>query len=660
MTISETFPIHRCIYRNDPYALRELLQDSEMKKRIDERDNHGNTPLNLSLMLDRRNCTIILLNNNCDLLGRNAYGWNSSDESVMTGDIDIIEKITLLKWKEYVQMFSSPGGVLDEFTKEVPNLHMKLKLRLKTTIPVLKRLGIRDVEDIYKKGKSMRFNTSVAGIDNRGIPRIIKGSISIIGKFDEKTGIYKIYLLDNKKKLYQEFFPNIPQWYINNSIKSKIGVNTLYKFYFDFTDVEIKQKKNSILKKTKKTLTLQNGKSYKIELFKSKNFKIIIRKRKDEAVIGDCKSKIKTNISNVDQFDSIFKKLETLDKNELDKKVNKDDDNDDSDNESDDESIYSDEEESFIANNSDKVLSTSAEPETIFKKYINEDEQKFLNDSETVKKVKEILDKGFDENNCKVTSPDFNYLEKYAPNFFKSYIKERSVGTNKFQYNSYISQLDSANYTVSKDGRTKTYEVDEEKNTLDWEAAYTKRYPQNNDILYEFFSGNRNKVVDDDNSDKKSIKLPMYNKEDVITEEEYFDPSSKENIHMGRVMRINEEIKNNRYSFKYWLSKENSFPVTIDQFRPIIDFFSCIFLDQVSKNGPNKESNIYDIFSNLFYKNFESDRRFLLKMNIPIYPSVYVQYKLLNLSTELEDIPDDRFEIPSNYQYGDVYFNNIK
>ena len=50
-----------------------------------------------------------------------------------TGDIDIIEKITLLKWKEYVQMFSSPGGVLDEFTKEVPNLHMKLKLRLKTT-----------------------------------------------------------------------------------------------------------------------------------------------------------------------------------------------------------------------------------------------------------------------------------------------------------------------------------------------------------------------------------------------------------------------------------------------------------------------------------------------------------------------------------------------
>ncbi|ORX46581.1 hypothetical protein BCR36DRAFT_296911 [Piromyces finnis] len=606
MTILESFPIHRCIYRNDPQALRELLKDNEIKKRIDECDNHGNTPLNLSLMLDRRNCTIILLNNKCDLLGRNSYGWNSSDEAIMTGDIDIIEKVTLLRWKEYVNIFSCSGGVLEEFTNEVPNLYMKYKLRLKSAIPIIKRLGARDVEEIYKKGSSIRFNTTVAGVDSRGIPKLIKGSISIIGKIDERS--------DNKKKLYQEFFPNIPQWYINNSLKSKIGVSTLYKFYFDFSDVEIKQKKNSILKKAKKTFTLQNNKTYKIELFKCKNFKIIIRKRKDEAMIGDCKSNIKTNISNVDHINSIFKKLEVLDKaddnkSESDKMVNNtnidNDDNDESDDESDDGSIYSEDTESFIK-------STSVESESVFKKYINENDPKSsLEDPVTVTKIDSILERGFDENGVKVTINDLKYLEKYAPIIIKSYFENRNNG--KKTYHSFKSE--NINYTVSKDGRTKIYEIiDEDTNTLDWEAAYNKRYPQNSDILYEVFSGSHKEAFENDD-DIKSSKLINYNKEDIISEEEYFDPSSKENLHMGRVMRIDEEVKNNHSSYKFWLSKENEFPVSISQFKSIIDFFSSIFLDQIYMDGPDKKSSIYNNFSNIFYKNFESDRRFLLKMS---------------------------------------------
>ena len=83
MTLLETYPLHRCVFRNDVLNLKELLNDEEIIKKINERDNHGNTPLNLALMLGRRNCIIALINSGCDIITRNDYGWNPLDESIL-------------------------------------------------------------------------------------------------------------------------------------------------------------------------------------------------------------------------------------------------------------------------------------------------------------------------------------------------------------------------------------------------------------------------------------------------------------------------------------------------------------------------------------------------------------------------------------------------
>jgi len=83
MTLSETYPIHRCVYRDDAVALKELLKDEKIKKQIDDKDNHGNTPLHLALMLGRRNCIVTLINNGCDIITRNNYGWNPLEESIL-------------------------------------------------------------------------------------------------------------------------------------------------------------------------------------------------------------------------------------------------------------------------------------------------------------------------------------------------------------------------------------------------------------------------------------------------------------------------------------------------------------------------------------------------------------------------------------------------
>ncbi|ORX82736.1 ankyrin [Anaeromyces robustus] len=648
MTISESYPLHRCVYRNDQATLQELLSDEKMKERINECDNHGNTPIHLALMLDRRNCIITLLNNNCDIFSRNQYGWNPSDEAIMIGDIDILEKLAYLKWKGYIEQLSCPGGFLDQWTELLPNLYLKLKLSIKTSIPILKRIGVKDIEEVIKKGSNIRFNTSVNGFDMRGIPKLLRGGISVIGKFDKETGVYKIILLDHKRKLYQEFFPNIPQWYIGNSLKSKIGVKILYKFYFDLSEYKVKQKKYGIMKKSKKNFPLNNGKVYKVEYYKGKHLVIFIRKRRDDGFIGDCISDINITKANIDKVGNFFEKLEQSEKNKSNiKETSNNEDSDSDDDSSSDEDILTNNKEFDDENQ-----------KSIFSKYIDiKDPETSLNDPKNVEKITEIFKKGCDENNNKVTNDDIEFLDAHAPLLLKSLLTKKSEKDNhKYEYFNY-SANDSVvlNCTVSKDGNTKTYEIaDGEKDTLDWEAAYNLRYPQGNDIFYEMVTGNLKEDIDHSyQNSEKNIKR------EKITEEQYFDPSSTGYCHLGRVMSVSEERKRVKQSYKFLMSKENDFPINLSQLCPLFYFIGNVFFDQFNNVADDVGKDAYATYKRVI-DGLKNDKRFPLKVAIPLYPSVHAQLKVRDVHIDPNRISDDLFEIPKDYKYGNVYFKSVK
>jgi len=41
--------------------------------------------------------------------------------------------MSYIKWKEYINTFIKPNGILDEWNSTTPNLYLKAKLKLKTT-----------------------------------------------------------------------------------------------------------------------------------------------------------------------------------------------------------------------------------------------------------------------------------------------------------------------------------------------------------------------------------------------------------------------------------------------------------------------------------------------------------------------------------------------
>jgi hypothetical protein len=589
-----------------------------MQQKINEYDNHGNTPLHLALMLNRHNCIIILLNYNCDVFSRNNSGWNPMDEASMIEDIDVIEKLSYLKWKEYIELLVKPNGILDEWNSTTPNLYIKYKLKGKTTIPLLKKFGAKDIQHLYKKGKNLRLDTTIAGIDSRNIPKIIRGKISVIFVYEEYCSMYKIYLIDHKKKVYQEFYPNIPEWYLTNFLRTKIAANMLYKFFLNLSEFNLKASKGNILKKNTKTFTMEDGKSYKCTCYRGKKASILIRKRNDEAVIDECESIIKKDfkeeeISKLKKDGKVEKSSSFISHHNTSKSSNNSDNDSDSD-------------DSFDDSDDDSDIETSSKSNTT----TNNNEKpipEFLGD------LYQNLD-------------DYNY-------------NDNDNGNDNNKNHHYQDPNKSVMYTINEDGETKTFEkITTMEDTLDWEQAYHEKYYKNSDLVYNFISGKKDntKIKRLDHTEIEKLNLKK------MTEDEYFNPSSTNELHMGRIMNISETNIIYKHKIKFWMAKENShFPVSALDIKPILKYFMLILMDQVrsNDNANDIDKHTFEYLSNTLINKLQEKHSFPVKTSLPIYPSIALQVTCLNASKDIKYVPDDLFEIPNNYTAGNVFFEYI-
>ncbi|ORX87883.1 hypothetical protein BCR32DRAFT_289003 [Anaeromyces robustus] len=608
-----TFPIHRCIFRNDAGALEELLKDEEVQRNINQHDNHGNTPIHLALMLNRHSCLMILLKYDCDVFANNYFGWSPTNEAAMLSDIDALEKISYKMWNKFYKCINKqPGGYSYEFNKVTPFLFLKFKLKIRTSIPILKKLNGTFFFTIYKDENNLIYTTTIGGMDSRGIPKILKGNMSLLLNYNEKTDNFKVYGLNNAKKLFQELYPNIPDFYLRNAFKSKLGANKIINIHPNFSHFIIKPKKKGILKKNYKKFILENGQSYRAVAYKAKNFELVVHSRKDEAIINENESVIKNIIEEHNSSKEKSKKKNS----ELNNKDLKSSKTVDSDSDSDSNSGSDSDFDSDNEGNSSKYEEKSNK--------LNKEDERLLG----------YIDETFDE-------------------------KHKDNGKDKDEV---------IMYTINRDGETKTFKYESTmESTLDWEQAYHEKYSKGVDLMYNVLGyGAKN--------NEKVKRLSPYEIEKLnlkkITEEEYFNPNSTKPLHLGRIMEVSEEKKPFNCKIRLWLAEESSnFPITFDNIQPLIKYFiSMVIYQPMFNENPAEETSYINKLNQETYKLFtsglnnliEEKNTFPLKITIPIYPSVNLQVTTLDCSVDPKSVPEHKFKIPSDYTYGNVYFERIE
>jgi len=648
---SETYPIHRCIFRNDVDELNKILKEEDMKKLINSKDNHGNTPIHLALMLDRRNCVLSLIRNGCDCVSRNNYGWNPLEEATMLGDMDLIEKLSYLKLKAYDTYFNKKGGTMDNWNEIFPYCYFRTQIKFKSKIPLLDKVGIKDIQKLYKRGTNFRADYGFSGIDLRGIPRMIKGSMSVITNLE--NGRLTVYLLDNKAKRYTEIYPSVPQNIIESYLKSKMDVKTLFKFYCDFTDLNIKKKssKGSLFSNSKKrTIRINGNKKYNTDIYKFKDVDVIIRKRDNEELIGDYKSHIKTTVQDLDKSRNRMGKSLTRELNETlfsgaesqikgyvmedlikQEKELSGTDSDSSDDESDVEDAKSE-------TNSERSTEKLNEPDTEFKKFIDENILSITDiGSDINDKVVRMVIRGSDDNGNPIIDSDILYINKLIPSFYTTYLKGNHLSAEEQK------KLEEIYNRVVKANNTSSSELSDDSKMMQ-----NLKKSSNVAQMVHNLAGS----VYNSNKKSKAVKYEETKKES-ISEEEYFNPENKESIHMGRVMEINEEKKHLKNAFKVWLTKENAFPLNCTHIKPFIDIMCLILFDQVNIKVEDNDSDRTAYYNsiNFILKEVNGNKRFPLKMEIPIYASTSFQCKFIDLETDEKYVPESLFKVPSDYAY---------
>ncbi|KAL1915411.1 uncharacterized protein VTP21DRAFT_6869 [Calcarisporiella thermophila] len=198
--------LHRLIFLNNFDRLRKLLAFHTREKPypgIDDPDHRGMPPLHLAVQLGRVEMVELLLQAGASASSRNKLNWSALQEATSYGDRTVIELVMRRKREELNGFFQKRASQLvKNLSKELNDFYMELHWQFQSWVPFVSSLCPSDTYLIWKKGSSLRMDTTLVGFEKL---KWIRGRLSFIFKVDEKTGP-TLTVVDHVKKYTQRLF----------------------------------------------------------------------------------------------------------------------------------------------------------------------------------------------------------------------------------------------------------------------------------------------------------------------------------------------------------------------------------------------------------------------------------------------------------------------
>lgn len=193
-----SLPLHSAVWENQAPVLSSLLVTQPVVG-LEARDTHGRTPLMLAVSLGRLECTRLLLdsaanvNTECD-------GWTVVQEATATGDPELVQLV--LDQRDRQRYSTRIGGIPDllKKLKDAPDFYVEMTWEFTSWVPLVSRMCPSDTYRVYKRGSSVRVDTTLLGFDQNSW---VRGSRSYI--FTGTSTGAKFYEIDHDtRQVYVE------------------------------------------------------------------------------------------------------------------------------------------------------------------------------------------------------------------------------------------------------------------------------------------------------------------------------------------------------------------------------------------------------------------------------------------------------------------------
>ncbi|XP_067388096.1 ankyrin repeat domain-containing protein 13D [Emydura macquarii macquarii] len=180
----DAFPLHLLAWHNRHQALESELRTGQHN--IELIDPRGRTPLELAVSLGNLESARVLLRHNANVGKENANGWTVLQEAVSTGDPEMVQLV--LQYRDYQRSTNRLAGIPELLNKlrRAPDFYVEMKWEFTSWVPLVSKVCPSDVYRVWKRGESLRVDTTLLGFEHMTWQR---GRRSYIFKGEEEGAV---------------------------------------------------------------------------------------------------------------------------------------------------------------------------------------------------------------------------------------------------------------------------------------------------------------------------------------------------------------------------------------------------------------------------------------------------------------------------------------
>ena len=176
----ETYSLHRQVWEGTLTEVSSLPPETDLELR----DPHGRTALMLAVMLGRTSLAKILVEAGADV-NTETEGWTVVQEATARGEAELVGLV--LDNRDRARYTARLGGIpalLDKL-QLAPDFYVEMTWEFTSWLPLVSRMCPSDTYRVYKRGSSVRVDTSLLGFDQTSW---VRGSRSYIFTGSQTSG----------------------------------------------------------------------------------------------------------------------------------------------------------------------------------------------------------------------------------------------------------------------------------------------------------------------------------------------------------------------------------------------------------------------------------------------------------------------------------------